>query len=57
MLQVLSVFWSYQMDANRLSAQMLVVVRRRLADDAVDQADCSLSKRERAELMETLGRS
>ena len=53
--QTFAAFQDYRMGAATLSAQMLVVVRRMLAGEAVDQAGSGLSKREWAELMETLG--
>ena len=49
-------FQDYRMGAATLSAQMLTVVRRMLAGEAVDQPGSGLSKREWTELMETLGR-
>jgi thymidylate synthase (FAD) len=48
-------FEDYRMGAVTLSAQMLEVVRRRLAGEPVDQAGSGLSKREWAELAEMLG--
>ena len=50
-------FQDYRMGAATLSAQMLTVVRRMLAGEKVDQPGSGLSKREWAELMETLGRA
>ena len=49
-------FQDYRIGAATLSAQMLAVVRRMLGGEAVDQPASGLSKREWAELMETLGR-
>jgi thymidylate synthase (FAD) len=49
-------FRDYRLGAATLSAQMLAVVRRMLAGEAVEQAGSGLSKREWRELMETLGR-
>jgi thymidylate synthase (FAD) len=49
-------FRDYRLGAVTLSAQMLTVVRRLLAGDAVSQPDSGLSKREWGELMATLGR-
>jgi len=48
-------FQDYRLGAVTLSAQMLAVVRRRLAGEAVEQAASGLSKREWAELNEALG--
>lgn len=50
-------FQDYRQGAVTLSAQMLGVVRRLLAGEAVDQSASGLSKREWRELMDTLGRS
>jgi thymidylate synthase (FAD) len=47
-------FRDYRLGAVTLSAQMLAVVRRRLAGEAVDQAGSGLSKREWEELMQAL---
>ncbi len=49
-------FEDYRMGAVSLSAQMLAVVRRLLAGEAVDQAGSGLSAREWRELMGVLGR-
>jgi thymidylate synthase (FAD) len=49
-------FRDYRMGAATLSAQMLLVVRRMLAGEAVAQEQSGLSKREWRELMELLGR-
>jgi thymidylate synthase (FAD) len=49
-------FLDYRLGAATLSAQMLAVVRRMLAGEAMDQAGSGLSKREWAELMAMLGR-
>ncbi len=49
-------FADYRLGAVTLSAQMLGVVQRMLAGEAVDQPNSGLSKREWRELMETLGR-
>ena len=49
-------FRDYRLGAATLSAQMLSLVRRLLAGEAVQQAGSGLSKREWRELMETLGR-
>ena len=49
-------FQDYRLGAATLSAQMLGVVRRMLAGEAVEQKESGLSKREWAELMEILGR-
>ena len=49
-------FRDYRMGAVTLSAQMLSVVKRLLAGEAVEQPASGLSKREWRELMETLGR-
>ncbi|WP_431283952.1 FAD-dependent thymidylate synthase [Humitalea sp. 24SJ18S-53] len=50
-------FSDYRLGAVTLSAQMLGIVRRMLAGEAVDQAKSGLSKREWREFMETLGRA
>ncbi len=47
-------FCDYRLGAVTLSAQMLAVVRRRLAGEAVEQATSGLSKREWEELAATL---
>jgi thymidylate synthase (FAD) len=52
-----SAFRDYRLGAVTLSAQMLGVVRRMLAGEAVAQEGSGLSKREWRELMETLGRA
>jgi len=49
-------FADYRMGAVTMSSQMLSIVRRMLAGEAVEQAGSGLSKREWRELMETLGR-
>jgi thymidylate synthase (FAD) len=49
-------FRDYQLGAVTLSAQMLAVVRRMLAGEAVVQAQSGLNRREWAELMAALGR-
>ncbi len=49
-------FRDYRLGAVTLSAQMLVVVRRMLAGEAVEQAKSGLNRREWAELMAALGR-
>ena len=49
-------FRDYRLGAATLSAQMLAVLRRLLAGEAVLQPGSGLSKREWRELMETLGR-
>ena len=49
-------FRDYRLGAVTLSAQMLAVVQRLLAGEAVDQAKSGLSKREWAELQGALGR-
>jgi thymidylate synthase (FAD) len=49
-------FEDYRMGAVTFSAQMLAVVRRLLAGEAVEQAASGLSKREWRELMEAIGR-
>jgi len=51
-----SAFRDYRLGAVTLSAQMLGVVRRMLAGEAVSQEGSGLSKREWRELMDTLGR-
>ena len=48
-------FTDYRLGAATLSAQMLGVVRRRLAGEAVTQEGSGLSKREWRELMDLLG--
>ena len=53
---VAEAFRDYRMGAVTLSAQMLDVVRRLLAGEAVQQPGSGLSKREWRELMESLGR-
>jgi thymidylate synthase (FAD) len=50
-------FLDYRLGAATLSAQMLVVVRRMLAGEAVEQASSGLNRREWAELMAALERS
>jgi thymidylate synthase (FAD) len=50
-------FLDYRLGAVTLSAQMLRVVQRMLAGEAVDQAGSGLNRREWAELMAALGRS
>ncbi len=50
-------FEDYRMGAVTLSAQMLSVVRRLLAGEAVEQPASGLSKREWRELMEAIGRA
>ena len=47
-------FRDYRLGAVTLSAQMLAIVRRRLAGETVDQATSGLSKREWAELEQAL---
>ena len=47
-------FQDYRLGAVTFSAQMLSVLRRRLAGEAVEQAESGLSKREWAEMMEAL---
>ena len=47
-------FLDYRLGAVTLSAQMLVVVRRMLAGEAVDQANSGLNRREWTELMGVL---
>ncbi|MBY0339005.1 MAG: FAD-dependent thymidylate synthase [Acetobacteraceae bacterium] len=49
-------FQDYRVGAVTLSSQMLAVVKRMLAGEAVDQPGSGLSKREWRELMETIGR-
>jgi thymidylate synthase (FAD) len=49
-------FRDYRLGAATLSAQMLAVVRRMLAGEAVTPADSGLNRREWAELMAALGR-
>jgi thymidylate synthase (FAD) len=49
-------FRDYRMGAATLSAQMLGVVRRMVAGEAVAPEGTGLSKREWRELMEMLGR-
>ena len=50
-------FLDYRLGAVTLSAQMLAVVRRMLAGEAVEQANSGLNRREWAELMASLGRA
>jgi thymidylate synthase (FAD) len=50
-------FQDYRLGAVTLSAQMLAVVKRLLAGEAVEQGSSGLSKREWRELMELLGRA
>jgi len=50
-------FLDYALGAVTLSAQMVCVVRRMLAGEAVDQAGSGLNRREWAELMTALGGS
>jgi thymidylate synthase (FAD) len=50
-------FRDYRLGAVTLSAQMLGVVRRMVAGEAVEQAGSGLSKREWRELMDALGRA
>jgi thymidylate synthase (FAD) len=50
-------FRDYRLGAVTLSAQMLVVLKRMLAGEAVEQAGSGLSKREWGEMMASLGRS
>ncbi len=50
-------FRDYRLGAVTLSAQMLAVVRRMLAGEAVDQPASGLNRREYAELMAALGRT
>ena len=49
-------FKDYRLGAVTLSAQMLGVVKRMIAGEAVDQTTSGLSKREWTEMMEALGR-
>ncbi len=49
-------FLDYRLGAVTLSAQMLTVVRRMLAGEALDQANSGLNRREWGELMAALGR-
>jgi thymidylate synthase (FAD) len=49
-------FRDYRLGAVTLSAQMMGIVRRLLAGEAVTQEASGLSKREWRELMGTLGR-
>jgi len=53
---VAEAFRDYRLGAVTLSAQMLEVVRRLLAGEAVTQPESGLSKREWRELMDQLGR-
>jgi len=50
-------FRDYRLGAVTLSAQMLLVVRRMLSGEAVDQAGSGLNRREWTELMASLGRT
>ncbi len=50
-------FLDYRLGAVTLSAQMLAVVRRMLAGEAVEQVNSGLNRREWAELMASLGRA
>jgi thymidylate synthase (FAD) len=50
-------FLDYRLGSVTLSAQMLTVVRRLLAGEAVEQSTSGLNRREWAELMEALGRA
>jgi thymidylate synthase (FAD) len=50
-------FLDYRLGAVTLSAQMLAVVRRMVAGEAVTQAESGLNRREWGELMVALGRS
>jgi thymidylate synthase (FAD) len=50
-------FLDYRLGSVTLSAQMLTVVRRLLAGEAVDQSGSGLNRREWAELMVALGRT
>jgi thymidylate synthase (FAD) len=50
-------FKDYRLGAVTLSAQMLGVVKRMIAGEAVDQSTSGLSKREWTEMMEALGRT
>jgi thymidylate synthase (FAD) len=54
---VAEAFCDYRLGAATLSAQMLVVVKRMLAGESVEQGGSGLSKREWRELMELLGRN
>jgi thymidylate synthase (FAD) len=54
--QAAAAFRDYRLGAVTLSAQMLAVVQRMLAGEAVEQPQSGLNKREWAELMEALGR-
>jgi thymidylate synthase (FAD) len=49
-------FRDYRLGAATLSAQMLAVVRRMLAGEAVEQANSGLNRREWTELLAALGR-
>jgi thymidylate synthase (FAD) len=49
-------FRDYRLGAATLSAQMLAVVRRMLAGEAVEQASSGLNRREWAELLAALGK-
>ena len=49
-------FVDYRLGAVTLSAQMLAVVKRRLAGEAVTQAESGLSKREWGELEAVLSK-
>ncbi|MDI3307603.1 MAG: thymidylate synthase (FAD), partial [Acetobacteraceae bacterium] len=53
---VFEAFRDYRMGAVTLSAQMLAVVKRMLAGEAVAQEGSGLSRREWRELMGMLGR-
>jgi thymidylate synthase (FAD) len=50
-------FLDYRLGSVTLSAQMLTVVRRLLAGEAMDQSGSGLNRREWAELMAALGRT
>ena len=50
-------FRDYRLGAATLSAQMLAVLQRMLAGEAVEQAGSGLSKREWSEMMAALGRA
>ena len=50
-------FRDYRLGAVTLSAQMLVVVKRMIAGEQVEQSNSGLNKREWAELMAALGRA
>jgi thymidylate synthase (FAD) len=50
-------FLDYRLGSVTLSAQMLIVVRRLLAGEAMDQSGSGLNRREWAELMAALGRT